>query len=74
VLALNTASGAARGVVGGGSLAALQQSNLEGGQIDIGLAGQDLADRMQLFNAARRNARVGGYSRASTSLLSGMVI
>jgi hypothetical protein len=70
VLSLNVAEAAGRGVVGGGSNAAIQSANLRGGQIDIGAMRADSAGRMSLYEAARRNTRLGGYANAATSLFS----
>lgn len=69
VLSMNMASAAQRGVLPGGSSAALMKSNLEGGQIDVGNMSADLRSRLGMFQAVRRNARTRGLAGSAGSLL-----
>lgn len=67
VLSMNTADAAARGVLGGGSYSAAQQSILEGGMIGMGQMESDLQRKLALYSAARKNALMSGYGGAGVS-------
>jgi len=70
VLSINVADAAGRGVVAGGSAAALQSANLRGAQIDIGFAGRQGSISQSLYDEARKRAAMRGFASAGSSLFS----